>query len=370
MSARIGSALMRTQHSDDPTLAALLLSGLPARRSPLRQTAASAGIAPPSVEVQAADITPPVTTISGTGVNAGWVSRTSVTFSLTARDTGGSGVDETLWRLNKTGAFTVGTRGTVTAEGTTTVEYYSIDNASNVEASKVATIQIDRSRPTLSSDRMPYYPSAAVIRVNATDTVSGVASMAYRLDGAHLVSVNATTSIAVGPVGSAGTHTLVVSATDRAGNTASTTLTFTVGPTAPTTRITFVPPRYVQNTWSSSPVTFTLAATAPTYPFSIAGTRYRVDGSSLATYTAPCRGRHRRHAHGRVLVGGRRRQQGNDEDGHDQGRHVASDELRAMRPRPTTLGDHHYLSATDPFSGVALGALVARRSRDDTPARA
>jgi hypothetical protein len=242
-----------------------------------------------SFEVKVADSQVPTTTISGAGVNSGWVKTSSVTFSLNATDgIGNSGVKATYWRLNKTGAYTAGTSSSVTLEGTTTVEYYSIDNANNTEASKVATIQIDRSGPTLSSNRLPAYSSAATIRIAASDLMSGVASMSYRLDAAlTTTTVNAVSAVNVGPVSGTGAHTLTFSAADAVGNTSSSVVTFTIDPTAPTTTIAYTPSTYVPSTWSSSIVSFSLTATDTPTGSGLAGIRFRVDGSAAATYTAP-----------------------------------------------------------------------------------
>jgi photosystem II stability/assembly factor-like uncharacterized protein/putative cell wall-binding protein len=92
----------------------------------------------------AADTTPPTTSISG--VPSSRVNR-DVPFSLSATDPGGSGVTATYYRLTPPGTVTASTVGTVTAEGTSTIEYWSVDAAGNSEATKTAVVRIDRTLP-------------------------------------------------------------------------------------------------------------------------------------------------------------------------------------------------------------------------------
>jgi photosystem II stability/assembly factor-like uncharacterized protein len=93
------------------------------------------------------DTAPPTTKASG--VPAAW-SKTSVVVTLTATDPE-SGVDKTYYRFGASGAFSVYdafAKPTVTAQGMTTVEYYSTDKAGNSEAAKSATVRIDGKKPT------------------------------------------------------------------------------------------------------------------------------------------------------------------------------------------------------------------------------
>jgi len=98
--------------------------------------------------------------------------------------------------------------------------------------------------------------------------------------------VNAAT-VTVGPVSASGVHTITVSAVDKVGNTSSKVVTFSVDPSAPVTTIAFTPSTYLDNTWSASNVTFALTATDAPPSAGVAGIRYRIDGSAMATYTAP-----------------------------------------------------------------------------------
>jgi photosystem II stability/assembly factor-like uncharacterized protein/putative cell wall-binding protein len=171
------------------------------------------------------DTTPPITTISG--VSADWVND-DVDFDLTAADPGGSGVAGTWCRLTPPGSVSAATQGTVTDEGTTTIEYWSVDAAGNAEATKTATVRIDKTPPTTSSDATASYHGTATVRFTVTDTLSGPDTTRYVLDGGAvatgtLVSVAAT-----------GTHTLDFAGVDVAGNVDAThSVSFVVGAAQP-----------------------------------------------------------------------------------------------------------------------------------------
>ena len=67
----------------------------------------------------------------------------------------------------------------VTAEGTTTVEYLSIDGAGNTEATKTATVRIDRTAPSVTDDAPGTWVNGPVdVSLSATDTGAGVESVA------------------------------------------------------------------------------------------------------------------------------------------------------------------------------------------------
>jgi hypothetical protein len=72
-------------------------------------------------------------------------------FNLAASDPSpGSGLDKTYYRLGSSGPFSeydAGNKPTVSAQGTTTVEFYSTDAAGNVETAKSVTVHIDTGAP-------------------------------------------------------------------------------------------------------------------------------------------------------------------------------------------------------------------------------
>jgi hypothetical protein len=105
------------------------------------------------------DKTAPTTIATPTpGPNAhGW-NKTDVSISLNATDNAdGSGVKEISY--SSSGAQTIGlttvsgssTSFSITAEGETTISFYSKDNAGNVETTKTLTLRIDKTPPTISA---------------------------------------------------------------------------------------------------------------------------------------------------------------------------------------------------------------------------
>jgi hypothetical protein len=184
---------------------------------------------PAGVVTPPADTIAPVTTSDALATYVG-----SATIHLTATDNaGGSGVAATYYILDG-GAQTAGTLVNVSALGSHTLKFWSVDVAGNVETQKTANFTItapvvlDTIAPVTTSDALSTYVSSAVIHLSATDNVggSGVAATYYVLDGG---SQTAGTIVTVGTVGD---HTLAFWSVDVAGNIeAHNTAAFTV--TAP-----------------------------------------------------------------------------------------------------------------------------------------
>jgi hypothetical protein len=104
---------------------------------------------------------------------------------------------------------TFSTDGTFTASGTAT------DNAGNSASVSFGPIQIDKTAPTLAASVSPnpvYLNGTATATANATDDGSGIASQSC-----GTVSTN-----------TVGTQTVTCTATDNAGNTATTTVSYKV----------------------------------------------------------------------------------------------------------------------------------------------
>ncbi|NHC15853.1 beta strand repeat-containing protein, partial [Motilibacter deserti] len=164
----------------------------------------------------------------------------SVTVTLAATDnSGGSGVDRIEYKLDGAANWTAYT-GTITvsADGQRTLVYRAVDKAGNVEADKSISFRIDATDPVVTVtglvDGGSYDQSrTATVSFTATDAGSGVGSTTATLDGAAFTS-GTTVSFANLSIGS---HTLVVTSRDAAGNDSSTTVRFTV--TAVSTGTTF-----------------------------------------------------------------------------------------------------------------------------------
>jgi hypothetical protein len=123
----------------------------------------------------------PTTTLTASGTLVdGWYT-SPVTVTLTATDLW-SVVAQTDYSFNGITWYTYSGPFTVTNEGTTTVYYYSTDNAGNVEPTKSYTIGIDESPPVIavsSPAAGTTYPHSGTLQVvfSATDADSGVNSV-------------------------------------------------------------------------------------------------------------------------------------------------------------------------------------------------
>ncbi len=143
---------------------------------------------------------------------------------LTAHDAESS-VASTQWRRLGDTVWTEygGEPVAVTDEGTTTIEYRSADLAGNVEATKTATVMIDKTAPETASDAAAAYISSATVSLAATDVLSGVTGITFVLDG------GAETSGTQVFVNTAGPHSLRFWSTDAVGNVESSeTVEFSV----------------------------------------------------------------------------------------------------------------------------------------------
>lgn len=204
---------------------------------------------PQSQQIQVAaqaDTTPPTTTVScdGSTCLTGWYAKTSVTVTLSATDTGGSGVSSTRYTTDGSDPTSSGSAVAYTApfsvSQTTTVKFASADNAGNQETVRSQQIRIDAAAPTVSitspADGSSYKRGTNIeITASATDAAtgsaapSGVASVTYYRDGGTKIGTDSSApySVTWKTSGKAlGSHTLWVVVMDVAGNsTTSSTVT-------------------------------------------------------------------------------------------------------------------------------------------------
>jgi len=158
------------------------------------------------------DLVPPTTnaSVSGTVGQSGWyVSAAAVT--LTANDTG-TGVNRTKYSLNGGVSWAnysspVG----ISAEGTSQLKFYSIDNNSNQENTLSVTLKIDTKSPLTHS-----VVTNSTVILSAEDNTSGVAKTYFRVD-------NGLWHNYTGPitVNSEGNHSIDFYSQDMAGNNES-----------------------------------------------------------------------------------------------------------------------------------------------------
>jgi hypothetical protein len=130
----------------------------------------------------ASDLTPPVTTIevSGPPGGGGWLLGPAQV-TLSATDTGGSGVAATYARIDGGATQTYSGPFIVSGDGVHAVEYWSVDSAGNPEARRSQSVKIDATAPVVSlATSMEVVrtgsSSTATVTVSAriTDTASGV----------------------------------------------------------------------------------------------------------------------------------------------------------------------------------------------------
>ncbi|RST17372.1 DUF1080 domain-containing protein [Streptomyces sp. WAC05374] len=228
-----------------------------------------------------------------------YVGHANVTVSAT--DTGGSGVDRIEYAVGADGAWQAYTAPVMVHQvGTHTVRYRATDKAGNTSAVKAVDFTVvapptdDRTPPetsaTVSGERndQGQYLDMATVTVTASDTGSGVNTIAYAL-GAGGAWQAYTAPVMVHQVG---THTVRYRATDRAGNVAAEkSVQFTV--VAPPAQDT-TPPRTTATVTGSknSDGAFITSATVTVTATDTGGSgvdkvEYSLDGGPYLAYTAP-----------------------------------------------------------------------------------
>jgi hypothetical protein len=189
-----------------------------------------------SVTPAVPDLTAPTTTSDAVATYL-----SSATIHLSATDNvGGSGVAHTYYILDD-GTQTEGTTVNTSVVGAHTLEFWSVDAATNAETPhQTANFEVtaplpDLTAPITTSDAVATYAYSATIHLSATDNVggSGVAHTYYILDGGTQTE-GATVNTSV-----VGAHTLEFWSEDGSGNVEAPhgTANFEVTPdlTAPTT---------------------------------------------------------------------------------------------------------------------------------------
>ncbi len=141
------------------------------------------------------DRTPPVTVIAP----AGGTYKTAQSLTLTCTDTGGSGCKSTYYTTNGTAPTTNSPAysGPVTVSNTTTIKFFSTDNAGNSEAVKTAAYTIEHILPpppppvpqdvippvTVATPAGGTYATAQTVTLTCSDYDSGCKHTYYTTDG-------------------------------------------------------------------------------------------------------------------------------------------------------------------------------------------
>jgi outer membrane protein assembly factor BamB len=196
------------------------------------------------------DATGPVTqaSVSGTVGMNDWY-RSAVQVSLSASDNL-SGVQNSNYRVDGGAVQTYSGAFVLASAGQHTVDYWSVDNANNVEVTHSLVVKIDMSAPVITATANPATaqkgprPIMVTISGNVSDGPSGVSSASYSVideygvtqpSGPVTLQANGNYSFVLSlPATRSGwdrdghLYTIVVSASDQAGNSGSATTTFTI----------------------------------------------------------------------------------------------------------------------------------------------
>ena len=226
------------------------------------------------------DTTAPVTTASTDP--SGWTNG-SVQVTLTAADTGGSGLDTTWYKIGDGDAQAYS--GPFTATDATQISYWSTDKAGNEEAHNTLTPQIDTIAPvtTAASDPSGWTNGSVQVTLTASDKGgSGVATTYYRIgDGdAQTYSAPFTVSDAT-PISYWSTDT----AGNEEGHKTLTPQIDTTPPVTTTADLAVGPDDDWQASTATDPATVTLAATDD--QSGVATTTYQIDDQAPQTYDGP-----------------------------------------------------------------------------------
>jgi hypothetical protein len=196
--------------------------------------------------------------VNNSTVPAGW-SRTPVNVTIAGADSV-SGIDHVEYDLDGAGAQSVpsGTSFNVTGDGTHTLDTVVEDYAGNRSTPRSDTIQIDTVAPvdtTVVPSTWQYTPTT--INITATDALSGIGHVEWRLDGAPVGGSSGANGASV--VIPDGTHSLETRVVDVAGNgtgwVGHTVMVDTTGPQDTTA---------VPTLWqASSPVDITVSGIDP-----------------------------------------------------------------------------------------------------------
>jgi flagellar hook assembly protein FlgD len=168
----------------------------------------------------------------------GWlVSPVSVT--LSARDAL-SGVRSITWRLDGGTATTYADPARVAADGTRTFEYRATDRAGIREAWKSIVFKIDTKAPVITvasagtdGDADGTWRGPVSITSSIKDAASGVAAKRFSIDDGEPAALGSDPIRVEGD----GPHSVTVTAADKAGNKASTTLDVIIDTTAPVVEV-------------------------------------------------------------------------------------------------------------------------------------
>ena len=245
------------------------------------------------------DTTQPTTQITLDGAtNAGGAYTDSVKVTVSAADTGGSGLSKTEYSLNGAAFQPYSQPFTLTTPGEYTVSARATDGSGN-EGTSQKTFSVAKSgapndtvAPTVditlggATDASGAYQGKATVTIAAADTGgSNLAAVEYSLDNAPFIPYTAPLE-----VGISGSHTVTARASDNAANTTTATKTFTVvggqpgDTTKPTVRVSLNGAEKSPNVYEES---VTVTVKAEDEESSSLAVTYSLDGGSFESYSGP-----------------------------------------------------------------------------------
>ena len=219
-------------------------------------------------------------------IAAGWQTGAQ-TVTVTATDTGGSGVAQLVCTVDGTDQSLPPAGGSfkVTADGEHTVSYYAVDAAGNQSDTVSRTLAIDNQAPvtTAASDPKGWTNGSVQVTLSADDTAAGIATSGldttwYQIgDGAATAYSGAFTATDATQV--------TFWSTDKAGNVeGKNTLTPQIDTIAPVTTTADLAAGPADD-WQPSPASVTLSATDD--QSGVGTTTYQIDEQAPQTYSGP-----------------------------------------------------------------------------------
>ena len=242
--------------------------------------------------IVAVDTTNPVTTltpaISPDGDN-GWY-KTVPTLTITALDTGGTGVDHIYYNWNSA-SYAIYSTSLTPAEGRNTLYYYSTDKAGNTETAKSSVIKVDSSAPTISALTLPTTSTSSVVSISTFTASDDIAITGYLFKETSTTPTSSDSNwVATAPTSytftGSGIKILYAWTEDDAGNVSSVlSATVTIDTTSPvSSAVASIAPNG-DNGWYRTPPTIVI--TAEDADTGVFETFYKWDDANYSSYDVP-----------------------------------------------------------------------------------
>lgn len=233
------------------------------------------------------DKTAPTLTSNQSGENV-W--QQSATVTLTAVDSGGSGIASTTYKVDNGPETPYTDLGFALADGQYNIAATTTDNAGN-STTITFPVWVDSVAPGLTATATPspaathgYVNSDVTVTLTPTDDRSGVDRVAYTVNGAE-TTVSGDAPVTV-PVTASGLTTITAQAYDVAGNVSPTrTVTVRIDRDGPVFDSVIVTPTATASGWvKGAPTAATAALSAIDGQSGVARIDYQLNGGAVTTY--------------------------------------------------------------------------------------